>query len=241
MQSLQVSVLNREAPGALAEALGNVLTFFAQYFNVVRNLTDVQIGLLVPDLLERYWHWRFDEFLYVLREGVAGRWGKVYDRLDPATIHEWCRHYDDQVRGIELERQAQKEARERKLAELPATPRRYDNEHEVRQHLETLTDDQLRKGIAYYDQHPEEPFAEIKAELAAQVLLDRKKLELLKAVLGKASDAGTYAREASEEEYQKFKSSFVAERMAARTAPRPAQGPEPVYQRFPALKQKPAA
>ena len=242
LESAQVSVLNREAPGDVAEALGNVLTFYAQYFNVVRNLTDVQITLLVPDLLERYWHWHFDEFLLVLKEGVAGRWGKVYDRIDPPTVHEWCRAYDE-IRGAELERQAQQQAKQHLLAERTTAPKRYDNEHEFRGHLETFTDEQLRQGIAWYEQHPEDPFSEIKLRLACEVLLDRKRLELLKAVVAKANDGGTYAREASEEEYQRFKASFVAERAAAkyRPAQAAAQEPAPNWQKFPRQLKQAAA
>lgn len=242
LESPQVSVLSREAPGEIAEALGNVLTFYAQYFNVVRNITDVQIMLLVPDLLERYWNWHFDEFLVVLKEGVAGRWGKAYDRLDPATVHEWCRQYDE-VRGAELERQAQREVKQHVLAERTTAPKRYDNEHAFRSHLETLTDEELRKGIAWYEQHPEDEFAEVKLRLAGEVLLDRKRLELLKAVLRKGSDADTYAREASEEEYQRFRNSFIAERAAAKrppSHPSSADQREINWQRF-SLQQKPAA
>lgn len=93
LTSPQVSTLHHADPGGLAEALGNLLTFTALQFNVVRNLTDLQIQLLAADLPSRYWHWRIQEFIYVMREAVAGRWGKIYDRLDPPTVYDWCAAY----------------------------------------------------------------------------------------------------------------------------------------------------
>lgn len=111
LTSPQVGVLSRADPGGLAEALGNLLTFTALQFNVVRNLTDLQIQLLAADLPSRYYHWRIQEFVYVMREAVAGKWGKVYDRLDPPTVHDWCTAY-----AAEEQAQAVADAAERRAA-----------------------------------------------------------------------------------------------------------------------------
>jgi hypothetical protein len=116
LTSPQLSTLHRADPGGLGEALGNLLTFTALQFNVVRNLTDLQIQLLATDLPSRYWHWRIQEFVYVMREAVAGKWGKVYDRLDPPTVYDWCNAYaaEEQARAIS-------DAAEKKAAEYKAT------------------------------------------------------------------------------------------------------------------------
>jgi hypothetical protein len=115
LASAQVGVLHRADPGGLAEALGNLLTFTALQFNVVRNLSDLQIQLLATDLPSRYYHWRIQEFVYVMREAVAGKWGKVYDRLDPPTVYDWCSAY-----AAEEQAQAVADAAEKRAAAYKA-------------------------------------------------------------------------------------------------------------------------
>ncbi len=187
--------------------MSNLLTFAAAQFNVPRNLSDVQVALLVDDLLERYWHWRFDEFVYLCREAIAGRWGCHYATIDAPTVHSWCLAYAE-VREAELERAAEQEHKARRLAENAAGPARAANEQAFRRHLETLSDEDLQTGIAFYEAHFDEPHAALKSELAAAVLLDRKRLALLKAVM--LPDGHAHAEEISEAEYQAFKARWAA-------------------------------
>lgn len=225
LQSPQLSALVRVAPGDAAEALGNLITFTASQFNVVRNLTEVQVALLANDLLERYWFWKLDEFTYLCREAIAGRWGKAYDRIDPPTVHEWCLAYAA-VRDQLLAEVTEQEAKAHKLAEQAKQPRRADNEHAFRAVLDTKTDEELQRGIRYYEANPHLPHAKLKAELAAEVLLDRKRLQLLKSVVEQPTDSGGFVRheEASEEEYLQYRAAWVAER--ARQAAEDEQQPE---------------
>lgn len=120
LASPQVSVLHHSDPGGLASALANLLTFTAQQFNVVRNLTDGQIELLAADLPSRYWHWRIEEFVYVCREAVAGKWGKVFDRLDPPTVHEWCAAYAAEEQAYAISQAAEQRATAHKQQEVLA-------------------------------------------------------------------------------------------------------------------------
>lgn len=110
LDSPQVGVLQRADPGGLAEALGNLLTFTALQFNVVRNLSDLQIQLLATDLPSRYYHWRIQEFVYVMREAVAGKWGRIYDRLDPPTVYDWCSAYAAEEQAAAIAHAAEQRA-----------------------------------------------------------------------------------------------------------------------------------
>lgn len=171
-QSPQLSRLRREAPGDLAEALGNLLTFTAQQFNVVRNLTDMQVMLLVGDLTERYWRWKLDEFAYVFREAVAGRWGKVYDRLDPPTVQEWCAAYDAE-RQEQIAVQAESEAAKLKAAEKDTAAPSDMARAYLKARMETLSDEDLDKGMMYYKANASLPDAALKFDLAAEILAHR--------------------------------------------------------------------
>ncbi|GAB3303534.1 hypothetical protein [Hymenobacter tenuis] len=172
-QSPQVSALRRAAPGDAAEALANLLTFTAHLFNVVRNLSEVQITLLAQDLMERYWHWKFDEFIYVFREATAGRWGKVYDRLDAGTVHEWCKAYEIEVQQPLLEKQALNESAKFKQLEQGAALNENMNRVYTKHALLTRTNEELEAGIDYYWRHLDAPGADMKIELANEILEER--------------------------------------------------------------------
>ena len=153
-QSPQVSALTRTEDGAAdaSQALTNALLFTAHQFNVVRNMSDLQMACLAEDLLALYWDWRFDEFLYVLREGVRQNWGKTYDRLDPPTMHEWCKAYRE-ARAVQIEHEAHQAHEARRKAEglpirseLASTPGYYA----LRERIAAQSDADLMKGGTYY-------------------------------------------------------------------------------------------
>ncbi|MGI4736307.1 MAG: hypothetical protein ACRYG7_14110 [Janthinobacterium lividum] len=155
-QSAQVSTLKAQAKGDVAEALGNLLTFAAMQFNVGKNLNDVQIALLASEMLRLYWHWRFDEFSLMLREAVAGRYGTTYDRLDAATVHEWCAKYEASRNEVEAAASEQ-QAREYKLAESrPPTSElaTHPDYADVCKQLEALASGNLVATARYYRLQP---------------------------------------------------------------------------------------
>ena len=177
--SPQVSGLTKTEEGAVAasQALTNALLFTAHQFNVVRNLTDLQMACLAEDLLALYWDWRFDEFIYVLREGVRQNWGKTYDRLDPPTMHEWCKAYAA-ARAVQIEaesyqaHQAQKKAATQPLrSELAGEP----GYQAIRAKIEALDDDALYAGGCHYasieDPTPEQA---LKLAVASEVWRERQ-------------------------------------------------------------------
>lgn len=177
-QSAQVSALTKTAPELAqdaAEALGNLLTFAAGQFNVGKNLTDVQLALLASDMLERYWHWRFDEFAFVLKEAVGGRYGTTYDRIDAPTVHGWCAKYETERTAL-LEADAERRHKAFRLAEnnrealLPAElmPELY-----FRAKLEGMPDDELRRGIRFYWPHRAEEMPRKKLRIALAILRER--------------------------------------------------------------------
>ena len=154
MQSPQISGLIKQETGAMetAQALSNALLYTAHQFNVVRNMASLQMGILADELLELYWYWRFDEFLYVLKEGVRQTWGKTYDRLDPPTVHGWCKEYE-QVRDAVVEHAANGRHLSYKKAER-AFQSRLATGHDaqaLRAELDALDTQTLVNGLAHYE------------------------------------------------------------------------------------------
>jgi hypothetical protein len=171
-QSPQVSGLRKADEDGVVEAISNLLLFTAHQFNVVRNLTDMQIMLLANELPTRYWHWRIDEFAYVFREAVAGRWGKAYDRVDPPTVQEWCAAYDAE-RQEQVAVQAESEAAKLKAAEKQTAPPSEIALAYLRARMEVHSDEELQAGFHYYQANPTKPDAAAKCWLAATILEER--------------------------------------------------------------------
>jgi hypothetical protein len=182
-QSPQVSALSTEAAGDTAEALGNLLTFAAAQFNVGKNLSDVQIAILASEMLRIYWHWRFDEFAFVLREAVAGRYGTTYDRVDAATVHGWCATYEASRNLLEAE-QAEHEVRLYKNPKPTPSPLASEPGYtELRAKIEAMSDAELMKGGSYYASL-DSPTAEqvLKLAVATEVWGERMAAQQLAAI-----------------------------------------------------------
>lgn len=107
-------------PQVLAAGIAQLLEFINKLFNLPDNkkLNDAQIALLATDIRTRYWFLKFDELVYILREGVAGRWGKSYSRMDTEVIHAWFQQYINTERDAVIEQASLKEAFELKKREL---------------------------------------------------------------------------------------------------------------------------
>lgn len=193
-QSAQVSSLSAQAAGDTAEALGNLLTFAAAQFNVGKNLNDVQIALLASEMLRIYWHWRFDEFSFVLREAVAGRYGTTYDRVDAPTVHEWCAKYEADRNATQAQ-QGEQEARAYKLAEqqaprseLAAHPKFGADYANARAQLEALDDGELNATWRHYltAQREDNKFI---AAVATEVVNERRKVHYLRQLAERVQSA----------------------------------------------------
>jgi hypothetical protein len=173
-QSAQVSGLSAQARGDVAEALGNLLTFAAAQFNVGKNLNDIQIALLASEMLRIYWHWRFDEFSFVLREAVAGRYGITYDRLDAATVHGWCAAYEAGRNEWEADQVEQQVKAYKNSKPTPSPLATEPGYAALRATIDAMSDEELMKGGSYYASLAEPtPEEVLKLAVATEVWQER--------------------------------------------------------------------
>lgn len=105
----QLSVLGKQDKKVLLKALSALITQLRQSLNVGKNLDTLQVYECASLLMEKYWYFRLEEFVYVFKQVKLGKYGKVYDRLDVQVISEWLHLYDISERLAELERQRQLE------------------------------------------------------------------------------------------------------------------------------------
>ncbi len=101
----QLSVLGKQDKKVLLKALSALITQLRQSLNVGKNLDTLQVYECASLLIEKYWYFRLEEFVYVFKQVKLGKYGKVYDRLDVQVISEWLHLYDTTERLAELERQ----------------------------------------------------------------------------------------------------------------------------------------
>ena len=103
----QLSVLGKQDKNVLLKALSALITQLRQSLNLGKNLDTLQVYECASLLIEKYWYFRLEEFVYVFKQVKLGKYGKVYDRLDVQVISEWLHLYDTGERLAELERQRQ--------------------------------------------------------------------------------------------------------------------------------------
>ncbi|RFP65911.1 hypothetical protein D0N36_06825 [Hymenobacter lapidiphilus] len=90
----QLSALRAADAAAPVQATARLLAYVDGMFNFADNkrLNTLQVSMLANDLVQRYWRLKFDELVYVLREGANGRY-HTFDRIDAGVIHGWFAEY----------------------------------------------------------------------------------------------------------------------------------------------------
>lgn len=197
LQTPQLSGLKKAAPAEVVSALTQLLTTMNSRFNFRedKKMNEMQIGFLVGSILTTHWQFKFDEVVYVLREGIAGRL-HTFDHIDEAVVLNWFREYDEKQREDLLSQHAHAL---RANSTEPARPIEAMGPMYVRQHCVKLQPDQLHAYRAQLaETHPDKP------ELAAAV-------DDYSASLWEAAEREETRREEQRERARKMLARFDAE------------------------------
>lgn len=196
IQGPQLSAIRSADPAAATEAITRLLKYVDSMFNFAehKKLNTLQAAMLANDIAQRYWQLKFDEVVYVLREGANGRY-HTFDRIDPGVIHGWFAEYQ-----IERDALVEHLAHNQMIADKQATELANTNimaylhnqpqieaarpdMHRTYTYmaLKARTSEELQQGVAYYTRHPDAPEAELKRQVAEQLLAERKQEEVIAA------------------------------------------------------------
>jgi hypothetical protein len=93
-KGIQISTLRKSDPVGANVAISKLISLTNARINCVRPMNDLQIGMAAASIVAKYWYLRIEELAYIMREGIGGRWGKLYDRFDEAVIMEWIQTYE---------------------------------------------------------------------------------------------------------------------------------------------------
>lgn len=91
------------------DAVVEIITEAALMLNIGKNLKTHQIEFLADEILLNWYYLTLEEIKYLMRQGITGKYGELYDRLDVAVISGWLERYDEQ-RTAQIEKERQGEA-----------------------------------------------------------------------------------------------------------------------------------
>ncbi len=80
------------------------------FFNVGKNMNDLQIGITVDLILESFWYFKLEEIKYCFRRAMVRE--KLFDRLDGNIILGWLRDYDEERTKEAMRISEQRESQE---------------------------------------------------------------------------------------------------------------------------------
>lgn len=84
--------------GVAVASVAEIIAQGAALLNVGKNLQPHQIEFLACEILQE-WYWlTIGEVRLIMNNGVTGKYGELYDRLDVSVVLKWFERYAD-VRG----------------------------------------------------------------------------------------------------------------------------------------------
>lgn len=90
----QVSKLNKDTPEILITAISAMIESIYTLVNVGKQINEHAIIKLAEMIIENYWYLKIDEIDLVFKNGITGKYGKIYDRVDASVIFDWLHQYD---------------------------------------------------------------------------------------------------------------------------------------------------
>jgi len=92
----QISVLRREAKGVLVAAVVMLIEDITRFFKTKTSFgNEEDVVSVAESIIDRFWYLKLEELAIIFDRAKNMRYGKVYDRLDEATITEWIVRYEE--------------------------------------------------------------------------------------------------------------------------------------------------
>lgn len=89
-------------------AVKEIIAEAASMLNIGKNLQAHQIEFMADEVLRDWYFLTLAEIKYLMRQGITGKYGELYDRLDVAVVSGWFERYNEQ-RTAQAEGMRQKE------------------------------------------------------------------------------------------------------------------------------------
>lgn len=103
--------------------VANIVLMFADLFKYVKvgkAIEDEALKDLAEMLLEDYPYLSFPDLKLCLKNGIKGKYGEIYDRLDVPVIFSWFRQYDEE--RTRISQKLKQEAHKQRMQEEKGVP-----------------------------------------------------------------------------------------------------------------------
>lgn len=77
------------------DALVEIIADAAGLVNLGRNLKPNQIEFLADEILREYYYLTLGDVRFMMRQGITGKYGELYDRLDVQVVMGWIERYTE--------------------------------------------------------------------------------------------------------------------------------------------------
>ena len=78
------------------DAVVEIIAEAASLVNLGRNLKPNQIDFLAEEILREYYYLTLGDIRLMMKQGVTGKYGELYDRLDVQVVMGWLENYTEE-------------------------------------------------------------------------------------------------------------------------------------------------
>jgi len=152
MQQEKLSLLRKVDKELTKVAVMSLLARCVQLVNVQNTMNSLQIEFCAEQIMDKMWMYSLEELQIIFDNGAIGKYGTLFNRIDPATVLAWFPLYDQ-------ERQVVSDA-------INESKKQQNNIYEMFQHPQIM---EAMKQAADKLSIKEEPVREVKRENPPQI------------------------------------------------------------------------
>jgi hypothetical protein len=152
MQQEKLSLLRKVDKELTKVAVMSLLARCVQLVNVQNTMNSLQIEFCAEQIMDKMWMYSLEELQIIFDNGAIGKYGTLFNRIDPATVLAWFPLYDQ-------ERQVVSDA-------INESKKQQNNIYEMFQHPQIM--DAMQQAADKLS-IKEEPVREVKRENPPQI------------------------------------------------------------------------
>lgn len=98
LQSKSLSLITMRArdKNTCETVIAYMIAKTAKKFNIGKNINPEQIREVIESIFEDYYYLKLSDLYLVLRKGVKGEYGQIYDRFDESVLMGWLDKYAEE-------------------------------------------------------------------------------------------------------------------------------------------------
>lgn len=96
MQQEKLSLLRKADKELTKVAVMSLLARCVQLVNVQHTMNSLQIEFCAEQIMDKMWMYSLEELQIIFDNGAIGKYGTLFNRIDPATILAWFPLYDQE-------------------------------------------------------------------------------------------------------------------------------------------------